>query len=415
MSDSLNRAWALLNIRRFKEAQQAAQEALATNPDSVGAHLIIAQAALNQDQPREALEAVNRAISLEPNSPLCYIARARIYLTLNKHKLARTDCEQALELDPHDADIFGVLAWTYAAEGRWRETLEQAEHGLALDPDESNCINARTRALMFLKQNERAFQSIDSALARDPEDAYTHANAGWAKLQAGQREAALDHFTEALRREPHFEYARQGLISAMKAKSPIYGALLSYSFFMTSLPQGKRIAIILGGFIGYQIIVRSLEASGHFLLAGIVMAIWVALVLLTWAGDAIFNLLLLLNKRGRMILSTQQKWISTGVGAVLTIGFTGLGLSFSSPDLSPLFMTAIGFLLLCLPLAYAGQLRGRNFKLTLGLAAGCTVALVASAILFFTGAEPEKTGNLRDLAIYALVIFSWVGPSALKR
>jgi len=412
MADSLHRAVTLMDVRRFAEARQAAQEALAHEPNSAAAHLVMAEASLHLDEPQAAIDSAEQAIAAAPDLAPAFIMRARGRLARHQPKEARPDLERALELEPHDAQTFGLLAWTHVADRNWREALEAAEQGLQEDPEETNCVNARARALMYLKQPDRAFETIHAALAQDPDDAYTHANAGWAKLQARDRDAALEHFSQSLRRDPSNEYARQGLITAMKAKNPVYGALLSYTFFMAGLKPGAQFAIVIGALVIYNVVFRSLLAAGLPLLAVIVIALYLSFVLLTWAGDAIFNALLLFNRHGRQILSASQKAISVTVGATVASGFGLMGYAVLMNQ--PFFFTGLGFLLVCLPLAYAGRLRGKNQKIALGVAGGCATALLASIALTVTGFDPEKSDNLRDLAILALVAFNWIGPSALK-
>ncbi|WP_309397863.1 tetratricopeptide repeat protein [Cerasicoccus maritimus] len=415
MTETLNRAWELLNIRRFKDARAAAQEALSTDPHSVGAHIIIAQAAIQQDQPMEALESINRAIGMAPDEPECFITRARIYIDLKRIKQARSDGELALRMSPDNAAVYGVLAWTYGADGDWLKALQFANDGLKVDPEDSNCINARARALLFLNKNSEAFETIEHALANDPEDVYTHTNAGWAKLQAGDRESALNHFTEALRREPNYSYARDGLIAAMKAKSSIYGALLAYSFFMTGLRPISRVGVLIGAYLVYQVSWRTLVARGHLMEAGIIISLWMCLVLLTWAGDAIFNLLLMLSRRGRRILTTSQKWISAAVAFTCYLGFSITLLYFALYEPNPLFLTGIGFLLTSLPLAYAGRFKGKKLGICLTISFVCMALLLISAYMHFAGYEIPQIHLVRDTAIFILVAFSWIGPSILAR
>lgn len=418
MAAPLQRAQAMLDIHRFKEAQQAAQEALGENPESLMAHLIIFEASLRLGDAKQALSSANTAIGLAPDDALPYLARARANLNLKKNKQARIDCNQAIQLAPNNAQTFGILAWAHGADGQWKEALEAAEAGLELDPEESNCVNARARALMFLHQGRLAFETIDSALARDPEDAFTQTNAGWAKLQAGDREAALNHFTEALRREPDFEFAREGLIAAMKAKSPIYGALLAYTFFMTSLRASYRLAIVVGAFLAYQLTWATLMDNGYLAIGGVVVSLWISLVLLTWAGDAIFNVLLLLNSQARRILSTSQKWISITVVTTLIVGFSCI-LTYTNwyfqKNFSPLFWIGVGYLMSCMPLAYAGRVRGKNQTKCLIFYAASIFLITAATVMHFAGIDKEYVHLLRDLAIYSLVAFSWVGPSILQR
>ncbi|WP_309386333.1 tetratricopeptide repeat protein [Cerasicoccus frondis] len=415
MSQTLHRAWELLNVKRFKEAQAIAQEALATDPHSVGANIIIAQAAIQMNQTAEALDSINRAIGMAPDEPECFLTRARIYLDLKKVKQSRTDCEMALKLDPENAATYGVLAWTYGADGDWVNALRYANEGLERDPEECNCINAHARALLFLNRGDSAFEAIDLALKRDPEDAYTHTNAGWARLQVGDREAALNHFAEALSREPNSPHAREGLIAAMKAKSSIYGALLAYSFFMSGLKPMGRFAVLIGAYLVYQISWRMLVDKGYLMTAGIVVSLWMCLVLLTWAGDAIFNLLLMLSRRGRRILSTSQKWISVAVATTCYLGF-GIMLSyFFLYEPNPLFLTGIGFLLTTLPLAYAGRFTGKKFICCVTISLICMALLLVSAYMHFAGFDIPEIHAVRDTAIYILVAFSWIGPTILAR
>ncbi len=417
MTESLQRAYALLEIHRYQEAQRAAMEALAESPESVNAHLVMAEASISLDQYDNALNSANRAIGLAPNESECYLTRARIFLATKRSRLATNDCQLALQYNPANAPAYGVLAWCRAMDGRWRETLEISEKGLEVDPEESNCVNARARALLFLHEDERALEGIDAALARHPDDAYTHANAGWVKLQAGDRGAALNHFTEALRREPDFEVAREGLIASIKASSPIYGALLAYTFFMTSLRPGMRLAIAVGAYIAYRITWVTLVDNGHYVTGGIIVCLWISLVLLTWAGDAIFNLLLMLTSQGRRILSTTQQWLALAVAATLVSGFSCIFIYFDLyllKNFGPMFWIGIGLLMACMPLAHAGRVSGQNLNVCLGLYIGSVLLLILTTIMHFNGVNRDIVVSVRDLVIFALLAFSWVGPSILE-
>ena len=55
------------------------------------------------------------------------------------------------------------------------------------------------------------------ALGRNPENAHTNANQGWSLLHGGQPGKALEHFREALRLDPDLEFARAGMVEALKA------------------------------------------------------------------------------------------------------------------------------------------------------------------------------------------------------
>jgi Tfp pilus assembly protein PilF len=58
---------------------------------------------------------------------------------------------------------------------------------------------------------------VRDMLAMDPDDAHAHANRGWLLLRRGQPDEAMQSFQSALRLDPTLDWARLGMIEAMKA------------------------------------------------------------------------------------------------------------------------------------------------------------------------------------------------------
>ncbi len=133
---------------------------------------------------------------------------------------------EAVRLDPEDADYYALLASIRVQQRQWADALHNAELGLAVAPDHVACANLKAMALVNLGRRQEADATIQTTLAKEPENAATHANQGWALLHMGDHKAAMEHFREALRLNPNMEWARQGILEALRARNPIYRILL---------------------------------------------------------------------------------------------------------------------------------------------------------------------------------------------
>jgi hypothetical protein len=148
---------------------------------------------------------------------------------------------------------------------------------------------------------------MGEALARRPDDAWTHANQGWALLHQREPYKAMEHFREALRLEPGNEWARAGIIEAMKARNFLYRWILAYFLWMARLPPQVQWGLIIGLFIGNRVIAsvaRSSPQLAPFLWP--VLYIYIAFVVMTWLAEPLSNLILRLSRFGRLALFPDQ-------------------------------------------------------------------------------------------------------------
>ena len=182
-------------------------------------HSLLALCLAQLEKFPEAMEHVQRAIHLAPDESFGHYALAQVMLHRNRFDEASAAIEEAIRLDPFDADYFAILGSIELRHSRWREALAAADQGLAIDPEHQLLTNLRAQALVKLGDRAAAAATIGEALARRPDDPYTHANQGWALLHAGQPHQALEHFREALRLNPELEWARIGIVEALKARN----------------------------------------------------------------------------------------------------------------------------------------------------------------------------------------------------
>ena len=328
MSQYLIRAQMLIQQSRFELADTEIRQALVQDPDNAQAHALLAICLVEMEQFKEASRESELAIELAPDSSFSFYVASLVSSGRNQFKKAESEIEQAIDLDFEMPEYFAQLAQIKIAQKKWQDALDAAEQGLEFDPEDVTCINLRAIALVKLGKRSEAGDAIGSALEKSPEDAYSHANMGWSLIEQGEPKEAMQHFKEALRLEPNMEWARVGIVESMKSQFFLYRWLLGW-FMWASKMDGKSLMLILvGGYVGVQImssIALRNPALSPYLMPFIIA--YIAFAILTWIAVPMFNLLLRCNKFGRLVLSDEEKTISTWVGACLLVA-VGLIVTF---------------------------------------------------------------------------------------
>jgi tetratricopeptide (TPR) repeat protein len=325
----LERARMLLDQSRHQLAEQELWQALARQPDNPQAHAMLALCLAERDAFADATREAQQAIHLAPDDPFPHYVLSHVMSERNRYAEAEKAIEEAIRLDPYEASFFSQLAQIHFARRQWQDALDAAEQGLRIDPEEGGCTNLRAMALVKLGRKTEASDTIQIALARRPEDALTHANQGWTLIERGQHEKAMEHFREALRIDPTLDWARQGIVEALKARYFIYRLMLGYFLWMMKLSGRAKWGVILGGYVGYRLL-RSIARNNPELAPWItpVLVLYIVFAVMTWVSAPLFNLLLRLNPFGRLALSREQVVTSNWVGACVVGALVSLGVYF---------------------------------------------------------------------------------------
>lgn len=324
MNPRLRRALVLIEQGRHRQAEDELRQSLLVDPNSSMSHAALALCLSDREQYSEASHAAEAAIALAPDDPFSFYAQAVVYVRRNRFAEAEAAIRQAIDLAPERANQFAVLGEILLARQQWRPALEAAEQGLEVDPDDVDCSNVRAQALLRLRRKDAAQNVVMESLARDPENAETHANMGWTLIGRGQYEQAMKHFREALRLQPDLEWARVGIIEALKARRLIYRVVLQYFLWMQTLSSRARWGIIVGAYVGYMVLKR--VASTNPELAPWIwpfLALYLIWVASTWMLGPLLNLTLLTDRFGRMALSREEKITGIGVGLCLLTAIVG--------------------------------------------------------------------------------------------
>lgn len=376
MAVLIQRAQILVQQGRFEDAFATLRQHLSTNAHDTDALFLLAVCYLETGNDTEAAQVASNTLSFAPYDERFLYLLARIALMKNQYNEAIRAISGAVAINPHHADYFAIWSQILLSKKEYEAALQKAEEGLAVNPENEACLNLRSHALFSLGKKEEAFSNLHEALEHNPENAYTHANLGWKWLEAGNHRKALEHFRESLKIDPNNDWARNGMVQAMKARYWLYRQFLNYAFFMGRQKARTQWMIIAALFVLTQI------ASRVFFPVYVLLAL---LAISTWLITPVSNLFLRLNPYGRYALSPEQTQVSTIVGILLAIALLAAG-AFWITNLPGLLALCLCTGVMLLPAAgiYMPQ-HPKNRRIvkwyTLGLAA---VAVAGIAYAFVT-------------------------------
>lgn len=352
MNGTLDRAMLLMDQGRHELAEPELGRFLGENPDHAFAHALLGLCLAKRESWEEATREAEQAVALEPDVAFVHYVRALVLRARERTREALDAVREAIRLDGSDADHFWLLGALHADDRRWAESLEAAEQGLQLDAEHVDCNNLRAHALVQLGRRAEAGATLEAALARDPENAITHANVGWTRLHEARPQEALASFREALRLDPTNEWARAGIVEALKARNPVYGLLLRYFLWMTRLSSQTQWALIVGGYVGMRMLAAAEEANPGLRPFSFPLRVaYVTFAFLTWTAQALFNLVLRLNRFGRLALSEEQVRASNWIGCVVALALVAFGICLVRGFQGPAFTGLLASAGLVIPVA----------------------------------------------------------------
>jgi Flp pilus assembly protein TadD len=351
MSPQLSRAILLAQQHRYEQAIGELMMHLGQNTQDAHAHALLAQCHLALDHYDEAQRHAQEAIALAPDNALGYEMLASVFAERNRLGEAVEAVDSALRLNPQDADIYGLKASILLRQHKWRAAADATEQGLMLDPEHNVCTNVRAQALVMLGDRAGAAQTVQDALRHNPDDPWIHANQGWACLHANDPKAAAVHFREALRLDPTMEFARAGIIEALKARNFLYRWMLQYFLMMARLPSQARWGIIIGLYLAQRFL-SSFAAQNPAFAPYVwpILGVLIGFAVLSWLSYPLFNLMLRLDPFGRHVLAEEERKGANLLGATLLVALLAIIGYFVSGEFS-LLLAALVFGLLSLPIS----------------------------------------------------------------
>lgn len=388
------RAQILLEQGRYVEAEKELGLALSLEPQNAEIYNDLAICRAEAKDYPQALQLVERAITLEPENADFLYCYSRILFLSDRSKEAKQSIQEAISMHPYAPEYFNLAGRIAFDEGNYTQALAYANDGLEIDAENINCLNLRSSSLLKLNRKEEAFSTIHDALYFDPENPYTHANLGWTTLEKGKANDALLHFRNALKIEPSNQWARSGMVEAMKGRYWIYNWFLKYTFWMNK--NGKNFQWFF--IIGFMLLSRLAKA-----VYPPVIILFVMIALLSWIMYPLSNLFLRLNKYGRYALSKEDTLVSNLVGSSLLVFIAGLGTYISIQQEWALALTFFGFTMMIPLSSMLNPSKTRNKKI---LVAYTVVLGITGLGAILALALQNPLGELFSIS-YVLAIFAY--------
>lgn len=412
MNHHLQRARILIEQSRLELAEKEIRGALAQEPSNAEAHALLGFCLVQSRKYDEASREAQLAVHLAPDQSYMHYVHSLVLEGLNQHRESKAAVETAIGLNPYDPNCFAQLGEIEFILGNWKAAEAAANEGLELDPERVRCTNLRARALVKQGRNREAQASIQSTLERSPDNAYSHANMGWSYLEKNESEKALEHFKEAMRLEPGMEWARQGIVEAMKSRYFIYRWIFNWFLWTSKLRGRASFAIIMGGYFGYIVLMR--VAANNPALAPFIyplLVVYATFAVLTWLSSPLFNLVLCTSRFGRLALSKNEIRTSTWVGVCVVMA-AGLLIHFAFTRFVESFFGGMCFILIVPPLSRIydcdeGWPRNTLALITIGMM-GTGAIVVASMVLgaFLAGEVGKVLAGIGVLLFLPLAVCS---------
>jgi tetratricopeptide (TPR) repeat protein len=392
MNNLVERAKLLMSQSKFDMAEKELKQALAYEPEEPFIHSLLALCLLRQEKWNEAETAAQQAVHFGPDQSLSHYSLAAVLFERHKEREALPVIQEAIRLDPSDPDLYALLGQIHFSRSHWQDALTAAEQGLQQDPEHIVANNIRAMALVKLNRLAEAGATIDVALQKNPENSYTHANMGWTLLEKSEPAKALEHFRESLRLDPENEWARQGIIEAMKARYMIYAIMLKFFLWMGKLPPKMQVGVVIGGYFLFRMLGNISNRYPEWAPYALPLQIlYIAFALMSWIANPLFNLLLRLNRFGRLVLSPEQVRASNYIGLFIFISLTSLLTHFIYDPTDIFLFSAALFGAMLIPTSAIFSCQQGWPRKMMTLYTGVIVSLALAMLGIFTFAQYQET------------------------
>ncbi len=387
MSSPLQRAHILFEHERYAEAEPELRHALSLEPENPIAHALLAICLMRLKRTDDALREAATAIHTGPDNPFGHYAMAMIRDDRDEHPQAVEAIDEALHLQPDNALFHGMRAGILLQMNQSQESLASAERGLAIDAENDLCGAYRTMALIQLNRTDEALAASGNILQNNPNNALAHAQTGWTCLHRDNPAQAREHFREALRLDPESDWARDGMLEALKTRSPFYRIMLRYFLWMSRLRSRVQWGIILA----IWVVAQGLGSIGDrspaaAMVVHILLGLYFIFLYLTWVAQPLSDATLLFNRDGWVALPKDRRRLAMVVGSGTAAAVAMFLVAQWMSEANLLYLTAIALLFLCVLTSTAfstGWTKKPRWLTILGV--GLILATMASAVAIIVG------------------------------
>jgi tetratricopeptide (TPR) repeat protein len=194
-------ATCLVRLKRFDEAANVFQSALALNPEDRRERQLLASIQVMAHKPQDAIATLDPLLGPKPDADTLELASTAYEESHDTAKAVDT-LRQALLLDPQNVNLYLDFAAISSAHQSFQVGINVMNDGIALQPKAASLYFARGVLFVELAEYEKAQADFEAAYELDPNQSLSAAAQGLAAVQQNDLDQALTGVQEKLARRP---------------------------------------------------------------------------------------------------------------------------------------------------------------------------------------------------------------------
>lgn len=219
--------------KKFDEAFEEYQKALALYPDNAEVHHLLGNYHAKQRNYAEAISSFRKAIELDPTFYSSHVNLGSSLMRTGDLKGAIAIWQKAVELEPNNFAAYENLASAYIGLGT-REDLKKAyeylDQAITLQPNITKLYYTMANLLLRIEAYDEARQFLNYPLERNARDPFALEIMGKSYLLQGEREKGITFLEQALQVNP-------------KITAPYYLLAEAYSKDPKTLDKGIELMV----------------------------------------------------------------------------------------------------------------------------------------------------------------------------
>jgi tetratricopeptide (TPR) repeat protein len=225
-ANDLARVEALMQMRRWGDARDAAADALAGSPNDGALMARMSFCSFRLGEIEKADELADDALEANPLEPYCHMVRGVLLRAMGHPAPAVEVFLEVLRLDPSIAQAHAELAASYLSLRMLDEAWLKAQDALRLTPNDDFAHSIAALILLEKDEPAEALKQVRQALVLNPDSSVSHGVCGRVLLRMDRCEESLFHLLEALRINPDDTHAKRFLPEAIARQNWFYRQVL---------------------------------------------------------------------------------------------------------------------------------------------------------------------------------------------
>jgi cellulose synthase operon protein C len=148
-------------------AKAAIEQALKINPNSVPAHLFVAEAALDERRLDDATASINTALKVNPNSLEALSLKAAMAFIQGREADFERQAQEILKINPTYGDVYRTAGDHLARQYRFDEAVVMTRRSLTVDPKNTRALADLGLQLMRAGDESAARTSLEASFEGD--------------------------------------------------------------------------------------------------------------------------------------------------------------------------------------------------------------------------------------------------------